>query len=111
MKSFFTESFKSQLKRLKRKFPSIKEDFLECIGKFDCDKEINLGRSIYKIRIASSDLSRGKSGGFRAYVYLYKRGKLLVPICIYFKGQKSGITDNELKYHFDKMIKELGCLE
>jgi hypothetical protein len=106
MKIFFTKFFKAQLKKLKKKFPSVKEDLLSEIENFDLNKQIYIGKSVYKMRIASSDQKRGKSGGFRAYLYFYQVNKLLVPLCIYHKSQKENITSQELKYYFDRASEE-----
>lgn len=107
MPIFFTDHFKTRLKKLKNKHPTLKEDFLASLETFDPQKEISIGKSIYKIRISSSDMKKGKSGGFRAYLYLYIKKDLLVPIYIYPKSETESITQNELKYHFDQTIKEV----
>lgn len=106
MKVFFAEHFKKQLKKLKKKYPHVKEDLLEIIEIFNPKNAISIGRSIYKIRIPSTDMRKGKSGGFRAYIYFYVRKDILMPLCIYAKSGTESITENELKYHFDKIIEE-----
>ena len=107
MKLFFTKFFKVQLKKLSKKFPNVKNDLLDELEDFDLSSGVYIGRSIYNVRVASSDQKKGKSGGFRSYVYMFKRGELLVPLCIYSKGAKGSITENELKYYFDRAIDEL----
>lgn len=107
MPIFFSQYFKKQLKRLKKKYPHVKEDFLKIIDSFDPKNEISIGLSIYKIRIPSRDMQKGKFGGFRAYVYIYVRKNLLVPLYIYPKSETESITENELKHHFDQTIKEI----
>lgn len=107
MQILFSEHFKKQLKKLKKKYPNVKDDLLDMIEKFDAQKEISIGQSIYKIRIPSSDMSKGKSGGFRSYLYLYIKSNLLLPLCIYPKSETESITENELKYHFDQTIGEV----
>ncbi|MBI4235524.1 hypothetical protein HY604_04460 [Candidatus Peregrinibacteria bacterium] len=77
------------------------------IEAFDPQNEIAIGRSIYKIRIPSTDMQKGKSGGFRSCIYLYLKKTMLVPLCIYPKSETESITENELKYHFDRTIEEL----
>lgn len=86
---------------------NIKDDFLGVLRILDLEKEIYIGRGIYKIRVRSSDARKGKSGGFRSYIYLYRKRDLLVPLCIYHKSQKENISDNALKYYFDRAIDEL----
>ncbi|MFA6528972.1 MAG: type II toxin-antitoxin system RelE/ParE family toxin [Candidatus Gracilibacteria bacterium] len=107
MKIFFSEHFKKQLKKLKKKYPHVKDDFLNIIESFNTNNEISIGRSIYKIRIASTDMQKGKSGGFRSYLYVYVKNNLLLPLCIYPKSETESITENELKYHFDQTIEEV----
>lgn len=107
MKVFFSKHFKRQLKTLKKKYPHVKDDLLGVIDSFNLRDEISIGRSIYKIRIPSTDMQKGKSGGFRSYIYLYVKKDLLLPLCIYPKSETETITDNELKHHFDQTIREM----
>jgi hypothetical protein len=107
MQIFFSEHFKRQLKKLKKKYPHVKEDLLCVLDLFDPANEISIGRSIFKIRILSSDMKKGKSGGFRSYLYLFVKKDLLLPLCIYPKSETESITENELKYHFDQIIQDL----
>ncbi len=107
MNILFSEHFKKQLKKLNKKYPNIKNDLLDTLDMFNLKHEISIGRSIYKIRVASRDMQRGKSGGFRSYLYLYLKKDLLLPLCIYPKSENENITETELKYHFDESIKEI----
>jgi len=107
MHIYFSEHFKKQLKKLKKKFPNVKNDLLSYMRDFDSKKEISIGRSIFKIRIPSSDMKKGKSGGFRSYIYLYLRKDLLVPLCISPNSETESIAENELKCHVDKTIEEI----
>jgi hypothetical protein len=107
MKLYFTEYFKKQLRQIQKKFKNAKNDLLDGLNNLDLKNEINIGRGIYKLRIQSSDKNSGKSGGFRSYVYLYKKDNLLVPLCIYDKNQRVSISNNELNYYFARAIEEL----
>lgn len=107
MPILFSDHFKRQLKKLKKKYPQVKDDLLQILDFFDLDHEISIGRSIYKIRIPSSDMKKGKSGGFRSYIYLYAKKSLLLPLCIYPKSETESITDRELQYHFDQTVQEI----
>lgn len=106
MKILFTEHFKKQLKQLTKKHPNIKEDLLDKLRILDLKKEIYIGKAIYKVRIKSSDLNKGKSGGSRSYVYFYKTDSL-VPLCIYLKSDREALTSLELQKHFESTIDEL----
>lgn len=110
MTILFTEYFKKQIKKLKKKFPHVKEDLLNVLEKLRIENEISIGRSIYKIRIRSRDMKKGKSGSFRCYIYLYRQKELLIPLSIYTKSEKEMLTENELTYHFGKTIEEVSHL-
>ena len=107
MNVLFSEHFKRQLKKLKKKYPHVKDDLLNMIDSFNPKNEISIGQSIYKIRIPSSDMQKGKSGGFRSYLYMYIKKNLLLPLCIYPKSETESITESELKYHFDQTMGEI----
>ena len=107
MQIFFSVHFKRQLKKLDKKYKHVVDDFLNVIGSFNPAREISIGRSIYRIRIPSTDMNKGKSGGFRSYVYVYVKKEMLLPLCIYPKSEIEGITESELKYHFDATIREI----
>lgn len=107
MKIYFTQHFKHQLKKLMKKYPHAKEDLLKKIEHLDFDHEISIGHHIYKIRIRSTDMKKGASGGFRSYVYAYHQNNILTPLCMYSKGSLESISDRELKYHTDKVLEEL----
>ena len=68
----FTPDFERQLKRLANKYNSIYKDLDSLID----DLEINpnsgthLGKNLYKVRMAISSKSKGKSGGARVITYL-----------------------------------------
>lgn len=107
MNVFFTNYFKKQLKRLKKKYPAVVEDLLERLEGLNLKNEIHIGESVYKIRVGSTDMQRGMSGGFRSYIYLYVKKEQLVPLCIYPKSETESISENELQYHFDHTIQEV----
>ncbi len=85
----------------------MKEDLLLATKNFDETRHISIGKSIFKVRIASTDMNKGKAGGFRSYMYMYRQKNMLVPLCIYAKANTSTISQIELKYHLDETTKEL----
>ena len=107
MDIFLTEHFKQNAHKLNRKFPHLKDDLFEALDLFDEKKSIYIGRSIYKIRVKSRDINKGKSGGLRCYIYCSIKADLLVPLCIYFKSEQESIVPSELEMHFDYGISEL----
>lgn len=107
MNIYFAEHFKAQLKRLMKKFPHVKEELLRVLEQIDLSREISIGQNVYKIRIGSTDMKKGKSGGFRSYVYFYRKKNLLAPLCIFAKSTQESISDQQLQYHVDKILEEL----
>lgn len=107
MQIFFSNHFKKQIKKLQNKFPHVKHDLLERLNNFSETKEIHIGKSIYKIRIKSRDLNKGKSGGLRSYIYILRKNNALVPLCIYLKSTQANLGQQELKIHFDKTAEEI----
>lgn len=107
MKVYFTKHFKRQLKRLKKKYQHVSDDLLDNLDHFNLASAISIGKSIYKLRVKSRDIGKGKSGGFRVYIYLYVRADSLVPLCMYAKSQTESLTENEVQYHMDQTTQEL----
>ncbi len=56
-----------------------------------------LGRKIYKIRLRSSDISKGKRGGYRVISYVNDETKKVRLLTIYPKPRKSTVSDEEIR--------------
>jgi hypothetical protein len=94
--------FDKQAKRLSKKYPSLKNDLAALIKELADEPEqgISLGNNFYKIRLAITDKGKGKSGGARVITYVKVIATTVYLSAIYDKGEKSTITDNELKNIF-----------
>lgn len=94
--------FDKQAKRLSKKYPSLKNDLAEPITKLsdELDQGTALGNNFYKIRLAITGKGKGKSGVARLITYVKVIGKTVYLTAIYDKGQKSTVSDNELKSIF-----------
>ncbi len=94
-----TYGFEKQLKRLVKKFPSVKNEYAELIFQILQNPEtgIFLGNHCYKIRLAISSKRKGKSGGARVITYLYIATETVYLLTIYDKGEKVDLKPNELK--------------
>ena len=101
-----SEYFLEQLEDYEQRFPNIKKDIYTELKNFDTKTAQFLGQKLYKIRINSSDLQTGKSGGFRLIVLLVSNKDVLVPITLYFKGDKENISKTELQRHLKQIYKE-----
>ena len=91
--------FDKQLKRLAKKYPSLKSEFSELIESLEQDAEqgTHLGNNCYKIRIAIASKGKGKSGGARVITNFIIAEKTVFLISIYDKSEKENISDKELE--------------
>ena len=105
-KILLTSRFEKELKRLVKKFPSLKEEFAALINDLNANPISGtfLGNDCYKIRIAISSKGKGKSGGARAISYVYIESNTIYLLTIYDKSEKEDLKTNELK----EMITGLG---
>lgn len=66
-----------------------------------------LGKGIYKIRLGSSDLAKGKRSGYRIISYVTDEFEKVRLLTIYIKPSKATITDNE----FLSILRKEGLIE
>jgi mRNA-degrading endonuclease RelE of RelBE toxin-antitoxin system len=94
-----THRFEKELKRLIKKFPSLKQDFSGLIGMLVKNPKTGtlIGNSCYKIRLAISSKGKGKSGGARVITYLYLKKEIVYLLTMYDKGEMENLQPNELK--------------
>lgn len=95
--------FDKQLKRLAKKYPSLKNDFAELLESLEQEPEqgTNLGNNCYKIRIAIASKGKGKSGGARVITNFVIAEKTVYLLSIYDKSEKENLYDKEL----DELLK------
>ena len=95
--------FDRQLKRLCKKYTSLKEEFLHLIESLEINPEqgTNLGNNCYKVRIAIASKGKGKSGGARIITNFILSEKTVYLLSIYDKSEKENLTDKEL----DELLK------
>lgn len=90
--------FDKEIKRLAKKHPSLKNDFLELIQelKKDPKKGTSIGNNCYKIRLVITSKGKGKSGGARVITCLQIIDEVVFLLCIYDKAEKENIPNKEL---------------
>ena len=100
-----TSKFSKEIKRLIKKFPSLKSEFANLISLLSENPTTgtSLGENCFKIRIAIASKNKGKSGGARIMTYLILKDKSVFLLTIYDKAEKQNITEKELK----ELIKEI----
>lgn len=91
-------SFDKALKRLAKKYPSLKEEFLALIESLEDSptQGTALGNNCFKIRISIASKGKGKSGGARVITHLLIQGNTVFLIDIYDKSEQANISDKEL---------------
>ncbi|MBP3511184.1 MAG: type II toxin-antitoxin system RelE/ParE family toxin [Prevotella sp.] len=98
----YSPHFVKELKRLAKKYHSIKQDYANLLIslKGNPTQGADLGQGIRKVRMAIASKGKGKSGGARVITYTVliatsdAEVKLLT---IYDKSEKATITDNEIQ--------------
>lgn len=85
--------FSNALKKLVKQYPSLKQDFKKLLETLSENPQAGVrikGMDIplYKIRMASSDKHRGKSGGFRAIYFFKSKDNFIALISVYSKSKQ-----------------------
>jgi mRNA-degrading endonuclease RelE of RelBE toxin-antitoxin system len=95
----YTREFDKEIKKLSKKYPSIKKDFSLFLESLQINpvQGVALGNQCYKIRLAISSKNTGKSGGARVITYVRVINQEAILISIYDKSERVSITDNEIK--------------
>jgi len=100
-----TPKFKRELKRLTKKFQSLKNEYAELILELENNPVYGtpLGNNCYKIRLSIASKNKGKSGGARVITYVVVKDTTVFLMYIYDKSEQSDISDSDLL----QMIKEV----
>lgn len=100
-----TFRFGKELKRLAKKFPSLKTEFAKLIKVLSANPAIGIfiRNNCYKIRMAIGSKGRCKRGGARVISYLYIKTETVYLLTIYDKGEKGNLKPNELKEMLDSL--------
>jgi mRNA-degrading endonuclease RelE of RelBE toxin-antitoxin system len=100
-----THKFEKEIKRLIKKFPSLKKEYAALITELKNNPTTGtpLGDDCYKIRLAIASKNKGKSGGARVITYVVVDDTAVFLLTIYDKSELDNISDKELKI----MIKNL----
>ena len=107
-----TETFQKSIKALKKKYPHVKDDLLGQIKTLEKDPFVGdpipgWNKEIWKVRVASSDVKKGKRGGYRL-IYFWKATEVKIYLLVaYFKGEKAEITKKEIETLLKKLNQEL----
>lgn len=95
----FIPKFEKELKRLAKKYPSLKTDFSILLTSIKTDpaQGTSLGNECYKIRMAITSKGKGKSGGARVITCFKIIQGTVFLLTIFDKNEQENISDKELK--------------
>lgn len=96
-----TRHFRKRLRQLRKKYRHLNNDIQPVIdrltqGETPGDQIQGTGYALYKVRIPSRDMQRGKSGGFRVIYYLKTATHILL-ITLYAKSEETDIAADILR--------------
>ncbi len=96
-----TENFRREVKRLIKKYPSIKNDLTRLHQQLLLNPRLGtpLGWNCFKIRLPIKSKAKGKSGGARVITHLLVSVEIeqVYLMSIYDKSEFDSISDKELK--------------
>jgi len=95
----FSENFKKEAKRLKKKFPSLKSELIYLVEQLEQTPTLGvpLGNGIFKIRLAIASKNKGKSGGARVMTFVKIENTSVLLFAIFDKSEKENISEKEIK--------------
>lgn len=98
-------SFDRQIKRLAKKYKSVKTDLKNLADQLQEAPELGtaLGQNCYKVRLAIKSKGKGKSGGSRLITHVHIAGETVFLLSIYDKSEKANLEEGEL----DELLNEI----
>ena len=93
-----TSGFKKELKHIAKKHRQILSDVNQLIDKLAVNPVIgdDLGKNVYKVRLAITGSSKGKSGGARVITYIKIIANTVVLAEIYLKSEYDSVDVNKV---------------
>ncbi len=90
--------FDRQVKKLAKKYPSLKGELLELIESLETNPAQGsfTGKNCYKVRLAIASKGKGKSAGARVITNLVITNVTVFLLSIYDKSEKTTLSDGEL---------------
>jgi len=104
-----TSGFEKELKRLARKYTSLRNDYESFLLSLEKDPSqgTSLGNNCFKIRLSVSSKGKGKSGGARIITCVIVKKETVYLISIYDKSEKASISNKEINERLNRFLKSL----
>ncbi len=104
----FGDQFLKDLKRLKKKYPNIRLDVDSLIeslqnGETPGDQVQATGYTVYKARLKSTDLNKGKSGGYRVIYFIQMLTEVAL-ITIYVKSERVDLSADIIRQLIEEYL-------
>lgn len=98
--------FDRQVKRLLKKYPSLKLELRELVNQLHENPKLgtDIGNNCFKIRLAISSKGKGKSGGARVITNLYITNDTVILLAIYDKSEQANISDKQITTLLEEII-------
>ena len=95
----FIPKFEKELKRLSKRYPSVKSDFALLLNslKENPSQGTSLGNECYKVRMAIASKGKGKSGGARVITCFKVVHETVFLLTIFDKSDQEAISNKELR--------------
>lgn len=92
------QDFDKELKRLSKKYHSLKYDYLSLVELLEKNplQGTPLGKDCYKIRMSIGSKGKGKSGGARIITYVKIIDEIVYLLSIYDKSEQTSISEKEI---------------
>jgi mRNA-degrading endonuclease RelE of RelBE toxin-antitoxin system len=91
--------FEKELKRLAKKYPSIKADYSKLLEilKNEPTTGTPIGKNCYKVRMSISSKGKGKSAGARVITHFFIENSTVYLLSIYDKSDKETLSEKEIQ--------------
>ena len=101
IKIFFSDDFNTRIRALAKRYRSIRNYLHTLIndlqsGNFIGDQIQGTGYTVFKVRLKNSDISKGKSSGYRV-IYQLKDNTCILMLLIYAKSDQTDISTNQIR--------------
>jgi mRNA-degrading endonuclease RelE of RelBE toxin-antitoxin system len=102
MRIIITDPFGRKLRKLRKKYPNIKNDLRELLsdmehGNMPGVPMPGLYGKVFKVRLALSDMRKGKSGGYRVICYAESEDSEIYLLTIYAKAKNETIPVTDIQ--------------
>ena len=101
-----TPLFKSQAKRLIKKFPSLPKELSELNQMLSVNPILGtpLGNDTFKVRLAVKSKGKGKRGGMRIITFRIEKNKELYLLTIYDKSEIASVDDKAIQFIISQIV-------